>query len=370
MNVPMLDLTAQYRKIQGEVMAEITRIFETQYFILGPNVKKIEEQMAALAGMKCGIGASSGTDALLLALMAINIKPGDEVITTPYTFVATTEAIVRTGGKPVFVDIEEDTFNLDVKQAEAAVTSRTRALLPVHLFGLVCDPDAWRGLAQRKSMVLIEDAAQAVGARRKGWVAGGIGDLSAFSFYPTKNLGGAGDGGMVLTRTEELGEIVRSDRMHGGKDRYYYHRNGICARLDEIQAAVLAVKFKYLHEWNERRRALAGVYDELLAGVPVKRQAVSADAYHTYHQYVIRVPRRDALREFLKERGIASDVYYPVPLHLQECFAYLGCKRGQFPNAEQLALDSLALPINAELSEAQVETVAHSIQDFYAGAAT
>jgi len=267
------------------------------------------------------------------------------------------------------VDIEEDSFNLDVKQAEAAVTSRTTALLPVHLFGLVCDPDAWRGLAARHKLVLIEDAAQAVGAKRKGWIAGGIGDLSAFSFYPTKNLGGAGDGGMVLTRTEELAAIVRSDRMHGGKDRYYYDRNGICARLDEIQAAVLAVKFKYLGEWNERRRELARLYDQLLDGAPIKRQAVPDDAYHTYHQYVIRVPRRDALRDFLKARGIASDVYYPVPLHLQTCFGYLGYKQGQFPNAEALALDSLALPINAELSDAQVEWVAKGIQDFYRGAA-
>ncbi|HEY3295949.1 MAG TPA: DegT/DnrJ/EryC1/StrS family aminotransferase [bacterium] len=369
MNVPMLDLPAQFRKIQGEVMPEITRIFETQYFILGPNVKKIEEQMAGLAGMKCGIGASSGTDALLLSLMAINIRPGDEVITTPYTFVATTEAIVRTGGTPVFVDIEKDSFNLDVKQAEAAITPRTRALLPVHLFGLVIDPDAWRAVAQKHKVTLIEDAAQAVGAKRKTWVAGGIGDISAFSFYPTKNLGGAGDGGMVLTRTDELAATVRSDRMHGGHDRYYYDRLGICARLDEIQAAVLAIKFKYLGEWNERRRALATLYNHLLEGAPVTMQAVPADAYHTYHQYVIRAPRRDDLKEYLKTRGIASDIYYPVPLHLQECYGYLGYKQGQFPNAESLALDSLALPINAELSDAQVEFVAKSIQDFYRGVA-
>jgi dTDP-4-amino-4,6-dideoxygalactose transaminase len=367
MNVPMLDLPAQFRKIQSEVMAEITRIFETQYFILGPNVKKIEEQMSGLAGMKCGIGASSGTDALLLTLLAINIKRGDEVITTPYTFVATTEAIVRTGGTPVFVDIEEDSFNLDVKQAAAAVTPRTVALLPVHLFGLVIDPDDWRALAAKHHIALIEDAAQAVGAKRKGWTAGGIGDLSAFSFYPTKNLGGAGDGGMVLTRTDELAEIVRSDRMHGGHDRYYYNRLGICARLDELQAAVLVIKFKYLAEWNERRRALAGLYDRLLEGTPIRRQAVPADAYHTYHQYVIRAPKRDALREFLKARGIATDIYYPVPLHLQECYSYLGYKQGQFPNAEALALDSLALPINAELSEQQVEAVAGAIREFYGG---
>jgi dTDP-4-amino-4,6-dideoxygalactose transaminase len=369
MNVPMLDLPAQFRKIQGEVMAEITRIFETQYFVLGPNVKKIEEQMAGLSGMKCGIGASSGTDALLLSLMATNIKRGDEVITTPYTFIATTEAIVRTGGTPVFVDIEEDSFNLDITQAAAAVTPKTIALLPVHLFGLVIDPDAWRALAAKHKITLIEDAAQAVGAKRKGWTAGGIGDISAFSFYPTKNLGGAGDGGMVLTRTDELAQLVRSDRMHGGRDRYYYDRLGICARLDEIQAAVLAIKFQHLTEWNERRRALAKLYDQTLSGAPVRRQADPADAYHTYHQYVIRCPRRDELKEFLKARGISSDIYYPVPLHLQICYEYLGYKKGQFPNAEALALDSLALPINAELSNDQVEFVGKSIQEFYGGAA-
>jgi dTDP-4-amino-4,6-dideoxygalactose transaminase len=369
MNVPMLDLPAQFRKIQSELMPEINRIFETQYFILGPNVKKIEEQMAQLAGMKCGIGASSGTDALLLSLMAINIKPGDEVITTPYTFVATTEAIVRTGAKPVFVDIEEDTFNQDLKQTVAAITPRTRALLPVHLFGLMIEPEPWRAVAEKHKIVLIEDAAQAVGAKRKGWVAGGVGDISAFSFYPTKNLGGAGDGGMVLTRTDELANTVRSDRMHGGKDRYYYDRNGICARLDEIQAAVLVAKFKYLAEWNERRRQIATMYDQMLDGAPIRHQANPADAYHTYHQYVIRAPRRDELKDYLKARGISSDIYYPVPLHLQDCFGYLGYKKGSFPNAEKLALDSLALPVNAELSDAQVEWVAKGIQDFYRGVA-
>jgi dTDP-4-amino-4,6-dideoxygalactose transaminase len=365
MSISMLDLPKQFRQIREEVMAEITRIFETQYFILGPNVKKIEEQMAGLSGMKCGIGASSGTDALILTLLALNIKPGDEVITTPYTFVATAEAIVRTGGKPVFVDIEEDSFNQDPKLTEAAITGRTVAMLPVHLFGLMIDPDVWQGMAKKHNLALIEDACQAVGAKRKGWTAGGVGDLSAFSFYPTKNLGGAGDGGMVLTRTDELAEIVRSDRMHGGKDRYFYPRNGICARLDELQAAVLVVKFKYLSEWNERRRAVAKMYDEMLKAAPVRFQSNPSDAYHIYHQYVIRVPKRDQLKDFLKDRGIGSDIYYPVPLHLQQCYAQWGYKKGQFPNAEQLALDSLALPINAELTDDQVQTVAQAIREFY-----
>ncbi len=367
MNVPMLDLPAQFRKIRDEVMKEINEIFETQYFILGPRVKKIEEQMAGLAGMHAGIGASSGTDALILALLATNPRAGEEVITTPYTFYATAEAIIRTGYKPVFVDIEADSFNQDPVQTEAAITPRTKALLPVHLFGLVIDPDVWQGMAKRYKLFLIEDACQAVGAKRMGKVAGGIGDLSAFSFYPTKNIGGAGDGGMVLAKSEALANLVRMDRMHGGRDRYYYDRIGICGRLDEIQAAVLMVKFKYLSEWNERRRAVARLYRERLAGAPVRFQADPADAYHTYHQFVIRVEKRNALRDYLKARNLGCDIYYPVPLHMQPSLSYLGYKPGDFPVAEKLALDSLALPVHAELSDEQVELVAQAIQDFYRG---
>ncbi len=368
MSINMLDLPTQFQKIKNEVMAEVTGVFETQYFVLGPRVKKLEEQMAALAGMPFGIGVSSGSDALILSLLAIGIKPGDEVVTTPYTFFATASAIARVGAKPVFADIDPDSYNQSIQATEEAITSRTRALLPVHLFGLVVDPVEWQELAKRHGLYLIEDACQAVGAKRAGVVAGGIGDLSTFSFYPTKNLGGAGDGGMVLARDPQIADYVRRDRVHGGHDRYFHDRIGICGRLDELQAAVLTVKFRHLHEWNEHRRKMAALYDQLLASAPVTTPKVPGDAYHTYHQYVIRAPRRNDLRDHLKAQGIGCDIYYPLPLHMQECFAYLGCKRGQFPVSERLAEASLALPINAEITETQVETVAKTITDFYGGA--
>jgi dTDP-4-amino-4,6-dideoxygalactose transaminase len=365
MNVSMLDLPKQFQKIKDEVMAEVAGVFETQYFVLGPRVKKLEEQMAALAGMPFGIGVSSGSDALILSLLAIGVKAGDEVVTTPYTFFATASAIARVGAKPVFADVEAGSFNLDIAKTEEAITPRTRALLPVHLFGLVIDPVPWQALAKRRGLCLIEDACQAVGAKRAGITAGGIGDLSTFSFYPTKNLGGAGDGGMVLARDPQLADLIRRDRVHGGHDRYYHDRIGICGRLDELQAAVLLVKFKHLHDWNEHRRKIAVLYNKLLAGSPVKTPTSPADAYHTYHQYVLLAPRRNELRDFLRSRNIGCDIYYPLPLHLQECFAYLGYKKGQFPVSEGLAEESLALPINAEISEAGAETVAAAIREFY-----
>lgn len=368
MNVPMINLPAQFQSIKDDVFAELKDVFETQYFVLGPRVKKLEAQMAALAQMPFGIGVSSGTDALILALLAIDIKPGDEVVTTPYSFFATASCIVRLGAVPVFADVDVATFNLDIQAAQAAITAKTLALLPVHLFGLVCEPEPWRALAAGKNLALIEDACQAVGAQRAGYVAGGIGDLSCFSFYPTKNLGGAGDGGMVLARNEQHAQFVRMDRVHGGRDRYFHDRVGICGRLDEVQAAVLLVKFNKLAEWNERRRKMAALYGERLSGLQVSIPYVPDDAYHIFHQYVIRVPARDRLRDFLRGRGIGCDVYYPVPLHRQPCFAYLGCKQGQFPVAEQLAQDTLALPISAELTEEQVDIVTAAIREFYGAA--
>ncbi len=367
MNVPMLNLPAQFQTIRDEVMAAVTEVFETQYFILGPRVKRLEEQMASLAGMPFGIGVSSGTDSLILSLLAAGIKSGDEVITTPYSFFATASAIVRVGAKPVFVDVNTDDFNAEITQVEAAVTNRTKALLPVHLFGLVCPPKAWQDLAKKHNLLLIEDACQAVGARRDGFTAGGIGDFSCFSFYPTKNLGGAGDGGMVLVRDEHMAQLVRMDRVHGGRDRYYHDRIGICGRLDELQAAVLLVKMKYLNQWNEQRRKAAELYKELLKKTPVVTPKEPAGAYHTYHQFVIKAPQRDALRDYLREHGIGCDVYYPVPLHMQPCFAFLGYSKGQFPVAEKLSQETLALPIAAELTEEQIEAVCAGIAAFYAG---
>jgi dTDP-4-amino-4,6-dideoxygalactose transaminase len=368
MSVGMLNLPAQFAQIKDEVLAEVRDIFETQSFILGARVKKIEEQMASLAGAKFAIGVSSGTDALLLSVMALKPKPGDEVITTPYTFFATASSIVRAGAKPVFIDVDEDTFNLRVDLAEQAVTPRTRALLPVHLFGQMVAPSEWIALAKKHSLLIIEDAAQAVGAKCEGRVAGGFGDLSCFSFYPTKNLGGAGDGGMVLTSDEALAYDVRINRVHGGKDRYFHDQIGICGRLDELQAAVLAVKFRYLDKWNERRRAIAKMYDGQLAGTPVTCPVEAPGAYHTYHQYVIRAPKRDDLMEHLKSKGIGNMIYYPIPLHLQKCFDFLGGKPGQFPVSEKLARETVALPMSSELTDTEVREVTKAVREFYGNA--
>lgn len=365
MSVGMLNLQAQFREIREEVLADITQIFETQSFILGSRGKALEEKMAALAGMPYGIGVSSGTDALLLSVMALKPKPGDEVITTPYTFFATASSIVRAGAKPVFIDVDDSTFNARADLLEAAITSQTRALMPVHLFGQMVDPARWTAVAKKHNLVIIEDAAQAVGAKFNGVVAGGFGDLSCFSFYPTKNLGGAGDGGMVLARDEALAHDVRINRVHGGKDRYYHDQIGICGRLDELQAAVLVIKFRHLDAWNNRRRELASLYNQGLAGTPVTCPIEEPGATHTYHQYVLRVPRRDELMEFLKSRGIGNMIYYPVPLHLQKCFSNLGYKEGSFPVSERLAKETVALPMSSELTNSEVSEVCDAIRMFY-----
>ncbi|MCL4304827.1 DegT/DnrJ/EryC1/StrS family aminotransferase [bacterium] len=367
MSVGMLNLQAQFRQIRDEVMAEVSQIFETQSFILGSRVKGLEEKMAALSGMPFGIGVSSGTDALLLSVMALKPQPGDEVITTPYTFFATASSIVRAGAKPVFIDVDEATFNARADMIDSVVTSKTRALLPVHLFGQMVNPDLWLRAAKKHNLTIIEDAAQAVGAKFNGVVSGGFGELSCFSFYPTKNLGGAGDGGMVLARDEALAHDVRINRVHGGKDRYFHDQIGICGRLDELQAAVLLVKFRHLEQWNERRRAIAELYKSGLKGLPVTCPVEETGAYHTYHQYVVRVPRRDELMESLKSRGIGSMIYYPVPLHLQKCFSFLGYKEGDFPVSERLSKETVALPMSAELTDAEVAEVCDGVRAFYGG---
>lgn len=368
MKVPMLDLVGQYQSLRDEIMAEMNDIFNKQAFVLGSRVKKIEEQMAGLAGVPYGIGVSSGTDALLLAVMALDIQPGDEIVTTPYSFFATAGSIVRTGAKPVFVDVDPDTFNMNLEQTAAAITSKTKALLPVHLFGQLIEPKPWQALAAKHNVTLIEDAAQAVGARRDGVVAGGLGDIACFSFYPTKNLGGAGDSGMILTKHAHFDKNIRENRVHGGHDRYYHDRVGINGRMDEIQAAVLVAKFKHLHAWNERRRASAARYNERLQGTPVQTPVEASGAYHTYHQYVIKAPRRDELLQHLRSNEIGCDVYYPVPLHLQKCFEFLGYKAGQLPVSESLAKETLALPMSAELTEAQIDFVTETIAAFYKAA--
>lgn len=362
----MLDLVGQYQTLRDEIMAEMNDIFNKQAFVLGARVKKIEEEMARLAGVPYGIGVSSGTDALLLAVMALDIQPGDEIITTPYSFFATAGSIVRAGAKPVFADVDPDTFNMNLDHSASLISKKTKALLPVHLFGQMIEPKPWQSLAEKHNLTLIEDAAQAVGASRNGVVAGGLGDIACFSFYPTKNLGGAGDSGMVLTKHAHLEKNIRENRVHGGHDRYYHDRVGINGRMDEIQAAVLVAKFKHLNAWNKRRRSLAALYDQSLRNLPVQTPVAAKDAYHTYHQYVIKAPRRDELMQFLRSKEIGCDVYYPVPLHLQKCFEFLGYRKGQLPVSEALAKETLALPISAELTEAQIDYVAGMISEFYA----
>ncbi len=365
MSVGMLNLQEQFKQIRDEVLQEVTDIFDTQSFILGKRVKAFEEAMAKLSGMKHGIGVSSGTDALLLSVMALKPKAGDEIITTPYTFFATVSSIVRAGAKPVFVDVDEATFNARADLLESVITDKTRALMPVHLFGQMVDPVAWMAVAKKYNLRIIEDAAQAIGAKFGDTMAGGFGDLSCFSFYPTKNLGGAGDGGMVLANDDDLAHDVRINRVHGGKDRYFHDQIGICGRLDELQAAVLLVKLKHLTVWNDRRRELAEMYNEGLQDTPVICPIEVPGAWHTYHQYCLRAPRRDALMEHLKSKSIGNMIYYPVPLHLQKCFEFLGYREGDFPVAERLAKESVALPMSAELTYGEVTAVCDAVREFY-----
>jgi dTDP-4-amino-4,6-dideoxygalactose transaminase len=365
MKVPLLDLKAQFETIRGEIRAAVDEVLESQQFINGPQVKDLEEAVAQYSACKVAVGVSSGTDALLCALMALGIGPGDEVVTTPYSFFATAGSIARTGARCVFVDIEPDTFNVDPARIEAAITPRTRAIMPVHLFGQTADMDPILEVARKCSLFVIEDAAQAIGATYKGKQAGSMGTLGCFSFFPSKNLGGLGDGGMIVTQDPTLGEKLVVFRNHGSKPKYYHHYVGGNFRLDTLQAAALVVKLRYLDGWTEKRRQNARKYDGLLADAPgVTLPRVDPRGESIFNQYVIRVEKRDALQAFLKEQGIGTEVYYPVPLHEQECFKDLGHERGAFPVAEAAARTSLALPIYPELRDEQIAWVADRIRDF------
>ncbi len=365
MNVPLLDLKAQFATIRDEIMPAIQAVMESQYFIMGPEVKELEKQVAAYSDCKSAIGVSSGTDAILCSLMALGIGPGDEVITTPYTFFATAGCIWRTGARPVFVDIEADTFNIDAARIESAVTERTKAIMPVHLFGQVADMDPILDVARRHNLSVIEDAAQAIGATYQGRKAGSIGTIGCFSFFPSKNLGGLGDGGMIVTQDADLGERLAVFRNHGSKPKYYHKWVGGNFRLDSIQAAGLIVKLRHLEAWSARRRANAARYDGLLAGVPgLVRPTVREHNVSIFNQYVIRAPRRNELQAFLKDSGIGTEVYYPVSMHQQECFAELGHRKGDFPQSERAAAESLALPIYAELTDEQIAFVAAKVKEF------
>jgi len=369
--VPLLDLKAQFAPIRDDIISAVTAVLESQQFILGPVVAECETRIAEYCGCRYGVGVSSGTDALLLALMAERIGPGDEVITTPYTFFATAGSIARVGAKPVFVDILPDTFNIDPSQIEAKITAATKAIIPVHLYGQCADMDAINEIACRHSLVVIEDAAQAIGAEYRGRRAGSMGKYGCFSFFPSKNLGCAGDGGMVTCGDAETAELLQVLRVHGSKPKYYHSLIGGNFRFDAIQAAVINAKLPHLDRWSQMRQANAARYRRLFAeagliGEDRIRLPVEApDRRHIYNQFVIRAARRDELIAYLRKRNIGVEIYYPVPLHLQECFAYLGHRPGEFPASEAAARETLALPIYPELSDVQAESVVEAVRCFY-----
>ena len=377
----MLDLKRQYATIKDDVTAAVERVMTSQYLIGGPELDAFERESAAYLGVRAFMGCASGTDALWLALAAAGVKPGDRVITPPFTFFASASSITRCGATPVFADIDPATFNLAPAAVESVIrkSGSVRAVMPVHLYGQCADMDAFSAIAKQHGVAMIEDAAQAFGASWRGQKAGTLGTAAAFSFYPTKNLSAFGDGGAVSTDDEELAAHVRRLRNHGSRQRYYHEEIGWNSRLDAIQAAVLRIKLNYIDEWNEKRRAVAARYDALFGSTglieagattvsaqsPVALLQTRPEAFHIYHQYVIRAHRRDDLRSFLSERGIGSEIYYPVPLHLQQSFGYLGYNAGDFPESERVALEALALPIFPELREDEQERVVGAIAEFY-----
>ena len=369
MNVPLVDLQAQYALLKDDVRAAVERVFASQRFVLGDEVRRLESSLAEYCQAKHAVGCASGSDALLLALMAFDVSTGDEVITTPASFFATASAIARLGARPVFVDIDRLIYNLDVSQVADAITARTKAIIPVHLYGQCAEVDALLALGERHGIPIIEDAAQAIGATDYGRRAGSMGAIGCFSFYPTKNLGGAGDGGFVTTNDDALAQRLRRLRAHGGMTEYEHVEVGINSRLDELQAAVLNVKLPYLDKWSDERARVADTYTRLFneadLSFEVTTPFVRPECRHIFHQYVIRVPHhRDALMNHLREHGVGTKVYYPIPLHRQECFSYLGYKAGAFPEAESAAAETFALPIYPELTETQQAYVVDSIKSF------
>jgi dTDP-4-amino-4,6-dideoxygalactose transaminase len=366
--VPLLDLQAQYRPLRDEILAVVTRVCDSQRFIMGPEIEALESELSRQIGVTHAIAVSSGTDAVLLALMALDIKAGDEVVTTTYSFFATAAAVERVGARTVLVDIDPATFNIDAAKAVAAITPRTKAIIPVHLFGLSADLDPIMDAADRAGIPVVEDAAQAIGSTYKSRPAGAIGALGCFSFFPSKNLGAFGDAGLLTTNDDRLAKRARLLRTHGMDPKYYHHLIGANFRMDAIQAAVLRVKAPYLAAWTEGRRANAARYRALFrsAGLDgiVSLPVEPPDRRHIFNQFVIRTPERDALKRHLDERGVGNEIYYPVPFHLQPCFAHLGYRRGDFPHAERAAADSLAIPVYGELSRDQQEFVVSAVAEF------
>ncbi len=362
--VPLLDLKAQYADIRTELDAAIQRVMESTRFIGGPEVTGLEEEVARYSQTPHGIGCASGTDALLLSLKAIGVGAGDEVITSAYSFFASAGTIANAGGTPVFVDIDPRTYNLDPHRLEAAMTPRTKAVVAVHLYGQCCDLTAVRAVCEKRQVWLIEDAAQAIGSEWEGRRAGSVGDFGCFSFFPSKNLGGAGDGGMIVTRHAPMADTLKLLREHGARPKYHHTIVGTNSRLDALQAAILRVKLQHLDRWSESRARNADLYDRLFEGIAVGRPYRDPRARHIFNQYVIRVADRDGLRAFLTERGIGTEVYYPEPLHLQPCFAGLGYRAGDLPHSEAAAHETLALPIFPELGEDRLRLVAQSVREF------
>ena len=380
--VPLLDLKAQYAGIRDEIRHALDRVIESQHFILGPEVEALEREIAAYSQCAHAIGVSSGTDALLVSLMALKVGPGDEVITTSFSFFATAGSIARLGAKPVFVDIDPRSYNMDPAALEAAITPSTKAVIPVHLYGQMSDMDSVMEIARKRGIAVIEDAAQAIGAEYRGRRAGSIGDLGCFSFFPSKNLGGFGDGGMVVSNDPELADRVSLLRSHGYRPKYYNKVVGGNFRLDPIQAAVLRVKLAYLDDWSSARQRNADRYRRLFgeAGIAAEYDAVAGPppnkitlpldlnyGRHIYNQFVIRSKHRDDLQSFLKERKIGTEIYYPVPLHRQECFADLGYRDGDLRESERAAAETLALPIYPELTESMQESVVEAVARFCRG---
>ncbi len=376
MKIPLLDLKAQYLTIKEEIKTAVDEVLESQHFILGQKVEDLESNIAAYTGTRRAIGVSSGTDALLVSLMALDIKPGDEVITSPFTFFSTAGVISRLNARPVFVDIDLVTYNIDPQKIESKITKKTKAIIPVHLFGQCADMDPILEKAREYNFKAIEDAAQSIGAEYKGKKAGAMGDLGIFSFFPSKNLGGYGDGGMVVTDDEPLYEKIKILRVHGSNPKYYHKMVGGNFRLDALQAAILNVKLKYLDLWSQKRMENAIYYDKKFQEAGLKESGyiktpepvyrLSGDKnYHIYNQYTIQSKKRDKLREFLKENKIGTEIYYPVPLHLQECFKDLGYKKGDLPSSEQASSSVLSLPIYPELTIDQKDYVVQKISEFY-----
>jgi len=369
--VPLLDLQPQYRPLRDEIAAAMMRVCDAQRFIMGPEIDALERELETLLAVRHAVAVSSGTDALLLALMAIGIGPGDEVITTPYSFFATAAGIVRLGARPVFVDIQRSTFNIDPDRVERAITPRTKAIMPVHLFGMSADLDPIVDIARRSAIAVIEDAAQAIGARYRSQPVGGIGAFGAFSFFPTKNLGAFGDAGLVTTNDDGLARTARLLRTHGMEPKYHHHLVGANFRMDALQAAILRVKAPHLAGWTTARRENAARYRRLFheadldaaVTLPVER----SDRTHIFNQFVVRVADRDGLRSHLEAEGIGTEIYYPVPFHLQPCFADLGYRRGEFPESERAAEESLALPVYPGLTIAQQQAVVDAVAAFSHG---